>query len=145
MTQTGNGALNAQDIELLRKMPIFLLNEPDIHGRTILYFDESRVFNTNNNINNNNNNNNNGSNNNNGEFNGSGGGDSNNGLHSNSNNVVFDRIGFVRVIFYFLSVVLEDDSTQKKGIVVVTNTKVMYNTHRAYMHAYMSLCMLWVT
>ena len=122
MTQTGNGALNPQDIELLRKMPIFLLNEPDIHGRTILYFDESRVFNTNNNNNNNGNSNVDG-NYDNGEFNGVGD-DSELHYNNNNTNVVFDRIGFVRVIFYFLSVVLEDDSTQKKGIVVVTNTKV---------------------
>ena len=45
MTQTGNGALSLSDIELLNKMPIFLLDEQDIHGRTILYFDESRVTN----------------------------------------------------------------------------------------------------
>ena len=32
----------------------------------------------------------------------------------------------VRVIFYFLSVVLEDEETQKKGIVVVTSTRVSF-------------------
>ena len=41
MTQTGSGALNDHDIQLLQQVPITLLHHDEM-GRIVLYFEETR-------------------------------------------------------------------------------------------------------
>ena len=42
MTQTGSGALNERDIQILRQAPVILLHDDD-KGRAVVYFEETRV------------------------------------------------------------------------------------------------------
>jgi hypothetical protein len=90
MTQTGHGALNDADIQILRQSPVRLLHD-DPKNRGVVFLEEMRI-----------------------------------------DQSVYDRMGFVRVIFYFLSVVLEMEDPQKKGIIIVVNTKVSTIKYRGW-------------